>query len=100
MSDPPSLEEVHTKLIELIGARGREDRYAALLSKGRTSAAQAMTFDLYRKIAGRRKAASAFGGVDPEEAWCSWMPLSVSLATFCAQGLTRTPAGASIAQLA
>jgi hypothetical protein len=30
--------------------RGREDRYAALLSRWRTSAAQDMTLDLYRKI--------------------------------------------------
>jgi len=33
--------------------RGREDRYAALLSRWRTSAAQDMTLDLYRKIVSR-----------------------------------------------
>jgi hypothetical protein len=38
MSKQPSLEEAHAKLIGLIAARGREDRYAALLSRWRSSA--------------------------------------------------------------
>jgi|GraSoiStandDraft_41_1057321.scaffolds.fasta_scaffold2253575_2 hypothetical protein len=50
-SKQPTLLEARAQIISLIAARGREDRYAALLSQSRTSAAREMTFGLYSVIA-------------------------------------------------
>src|ERR1700757_918253 len=50
MSNPPSLEAVQAKLIDLIGARGREDRYAALLSRSGTLAARQLILQVCSDI--------------------------------------------------
>jgi hypothetical protein len=51
MSKQSPLAEARAKIINLIAARGREDRYAALLSMCQTSAARDMTFRLHTGIA-------------------------------------------------
>jgi hypothetical protein len=47
----PALLEARAKIVSLIAARGREDRYAALLSWWRTAAAQNLIYGLYNDIA-------------------------------------------------
>jgi hypothetical protein len=61
MSNPPSLE-VHAKLIELIAARSREDRYAALLSQPRTSAAHTLIYQVFAWLRDPHPARPARGG--------------------------------------
>jgi hypothetical protein len=51
VSTQPALTEAREMLINIIAARGRPDRYAALLSRCRTSAAQDLIFRLYGEIA-------------------------------------------------
>jgi hypothetical protein len=47
----PPLSEVHAEIISLIAARGREDRYAALLSRCRTTPAHYLTRQVFVQIA-------------------------------------------------
>jgi hypothetical protein len=47
----PSLLEARAQIVRLIAAHSRPDRYAALLSRCRTSAARRLTFDLHSAIA-------------------------------------------------